>query len=67
MLKSTRRYNGTYLVTDTENIRLGFIVMKDSEGWRVLSQVTGDNIFNRFKPFKTKRSAMWAIRCHFFD
>jgi len=65
MFKSTRQYDGSYLITHTDDVRFGRLIVKTSEGWKVLSDITRVDIYERFVPFRTKQAALFAIKCDY--
>lgn len=62
MFTSKRQHNGCYLIKHTDDIRFGRIILKTCYGWHVLSEVTGEDMYSRFVPFRTKRQALNAVK-----
>ena len=59
---TTKRYSDYYVVRGPD-LRGGYMVVKRSDGWHVLSEVTGEPSF-WVSVFSTKRQALNAIIDH---
>jgi len=65
MFKSKRQWDGSYYISHTEEPRFGRIIKKSGDRWLVLCDVTGEDVYGQFETFKTKRKALWAVKCDF--
>ena len=57
---TSKRYNDYYVVRVNGDLRNGYMVEKKTNGWHVMSEVTGEPSF-RLSVFSTKRQALNAI------
>jgi len=53
---TTERHDAGYYIARLSNQNQGYMVLKDSKGWTVTSEVTGEHSFGE-QYFKTKRQA----------
>jgi hypothetical protein len=60
---TTKRYSDYYVVRVEGDLRNGYMVSKQTDGWHVMSEVTGEPSF-WVSVFPTKRQALNAIIDH---
>ena len=60
---TTKKYSNYYVVRINDNLGRGYMVAKRTDGWHVMSEVTGEPSF-WVSVFPTKRQALTAIIDH---